>query len=140
MPCSYVLYQCFHIIKIIIVAVYALPVINHSIFLIPFKAVQKFILTISSGELCKSIGLDLTQQSFSARFTTFVALRNIFCDGTFSVLTPVFIWTFTRITASAGYIFRTQAAGKSTSRDSKFSLNRGTSKTPTSRCKYFHFN
>jgi len=60
MSCSYVLNQGFHIIKIIIITSYTIPVINHSIFLISFKAVQKMIFTISSGKLSKSIRLYFT--------------------------------------------------------------------------------
>ena len=37
--CSYIFYQCFYIIKIVVVTIYAVAVINDSIFFIPFKAV-----------------------------------------------------------------------------------------------------
>ena len=35
----YVFYECFYIIKIVIVTIYTISVINNPIFLIPFKAV-----------------------------------------------------------------------------------------------------
>ena len=55
MSCSYVFYQYFHVIKIIIITIYTLSVINHSIFLISFKTLQKIIFTISPKKFCKSI-------------------------------------------------------------------------------------
>ena len=57
-PCFNVIYQAFHILKLIVVAVYALTMINDPFLLIPFKAVQKIFFTISSGKLCKAIRLD----------------------------------------------------------------------------------
>ncbi len=60
MSYSYVLNQCFHIIKNIIITIYTISVINHSFFLISFKAIQEMLFTISSGKFSKSIRLYFT--------------------------------------------------------------------------------
>ncbi len=53
----YILYQCFHIVKIIIITNDAVAMINDPILLIPLKALQEVILTISFHKLRKGVWL-----------------------------------------------------------------------------------
>lgn len=53
--------QLFHIVKIVIVADNAVPMIDNPILLIPFQTIQKMLFAVFSDKQIKSVWLDFMQ-------------------------------------------------------------------------------
>lgn len=115
--------QFFNIIEVIIISNNSLTMVNNSFLFIFFKAAQQSFDTIPLGKYSKTIRLDFCEKTLLTIYFAKIAIIYIFFHGTFSVFAPIFIWTITRITATAMFIFRTQTTSQSATSDTKFSFH-----------------
>ena len=85
--------QLLHILEVIVIPEYAFPVVHNPVFLVSLKAVQQLLHAVSPDEQRKPIGLDFAEQPLFAVPVTLKAVRNVFLQSAFSILTPVLIRT-----------------------------------------------
>ena len=81
--------------------------VDNAMLFIPFKAIQKCILSISFHKQRKSIRLDFAEKSLSAILTAIIAVAAISFDGAFPIFAPVFVWAFAGIASVAVVVFGT---------------------------------
>ena len=98
--------------EVIVVAGYALPVVDHAVSFVAFKAVQKLLCTVPFYELRERAGLYLSHKSFAAVLCALPAAGKPLFAGAFPVLAPRAAGTFVRAAPVAMAVFRAKAAGK----------------------------
>ena len=99
---------------------YPVSMIDNAVYLIGFKTIQQFPLSMAFCKQCKRIWLDLPQQSLSAIFIAIVTMVHAPIKRTIAVFTPFLIRAVARMAPCALDVFRAETTGKTTPCNTQF--------------------
>ena len=123
-PFQYKFYQILHICESIIISINALTVINDTVSFIRFQTVQELFFPIAFYEQIKTVWLYFLKQTSLAGFFAFIAMVDVFPDGTQPVFASIVPGAIAGITSITMLVFCTQAACQATTGNSQFSFHR----------------